>query len=107
LSQACNHIAALLFFIQHHANDEDESTSKERSDMQLVKPCHSDNTDMPLQRIIRSSFDPRAAEHRESNDRERINILIDRVKGTMPSTGLQHFWCDGPNTMIMSLFGVV
>jgi len=109
----------LLFFIQHHANDEDlpteisktsrpmawnqppkKTVAPERSsDMRFVKPCHSDNTDMPLQRIIRSNFDPWAAEHWGSNDRERINILIDRVKETMPSTGLQHFWCDGPNTL--------
>ena len=64
--QACNHIAALLFFIEHHVNDEIlpteiSKTSKPMiwnqpskktvasecsSSMRFVKPCHGD---LPMQ----------------------------------------------------------
>ena len=118
LGQACNHIAALLFFIERHANNDEDlptetsKTSKpmawnqppkktvapERSsEMRFVKPCHSDSPDLPVQRISRSTFDPCAVEHRGSIDKEQVSTLIARVRETMPCTGLQHFWCDGPN----------
>jgi len=115
LGQACNHIAALLFFIEHHVDDEDlpteiSKTSKPMawnqppkktvapecsSNMQFVKPSHGD---LPVQRISRSTFDPRALEHQEDVDKERVDHLIARVRESMPCSGLQHFWCDGPNT---------
>ena len=117
LGQACNHIAALLFFIEYHANDEDlpteiSKTSKPMawnqppkkfvaaecsSNMRFVKPSHGDNPDLPIQRISRSTFDPRPIEHQGEVDRDRVNNLISRVRKSMPSTGLQHFWCEGPN----------
>ena len=63
--------------------------------MRFVKPCHGD---LPVQRINRSTFDPRAVEHQGNVDEERVAQLITRVKESMPYSGLQHFWCDGPNT---------
>ena len=62
LGQACNHVAALLFYIEHHANDSElpsevSKTSKPMiwhqppkktippacaRDMRFVKPCHGD-----------------------------------------------------------------
>ena len=53
-----------------------------------------------MQRINRSTFDPRAVEHQGDVDKERVDCLIARVRESMPCTGLQHFWCDGPNTEI-------
>ena len=82
LGQACNHIAALLFFIDNYGiiNAENlptdlSKTSKPMawnqppkktvtpecsSNMQFIKLSHGD---LPLQRISRSTFDPRCVEH--------------------------------------------
>ena len=115
LGQACNHIAALLFFIEHHVKDKSlltdiSKTSKPMvwnqppkktvapecsSDMWFVKPSHGD---LPVQRINRSTIDPRAVEHQGDVDKERVVQLITCVRESMPCSGLQHFWCDGPNT---------
>ena len=118
LGQACNHIAALLFFIENHAKDEIlpteiSKTSKPMiwnqppkktvapecsSNMWFVKPSHGD---LPVQRISRSTFDPRAMKHQGDVDKERES---------MPCSGLQHFWCDGPNkrlTLVMSHCGAM
>jgi len=37
-------------------------------------------------------------EHQEDVDKEKVDHLITRVRESMPCSGLQHFWCDGPNT---------
>ena len=115
LGQACNHIAALLFFIEHHVDDEYlpteiSKTSKPMawnqppkktvapkcsSNMWFVKPSHGD---FPVQRISRSTFDPHAVEHQGNVDKERVDRLFRHVRESMPCTGLLHFWCDGPNT---------
>ena len=55
------------------------------------------NGDLPVQRI-RSTFDPHAVEQQGDVDKERVDHLIAHVRESMPCTGLQHFWCDGPNT---------
>ena len=125
--QACNHIAALLFFIEYHVDDEDlpteiPKTSKPMawnqppkktvapecsSSMRFVKPSH-DN--LSVQQISRSTFDPRAVEHQGDVDKERVCHLIACVRDSMPCLGLQHFWCDGPNTetnLAMSHCGVM
>ena len=47
---------------------------------------------------IRSTFDLRAVEHQGDADKERVDRLIVRVRESMPCTGLQHFWRNGPNT---------
>ena len=115
LGQACNHIAALLFFIDYYANISAEYlptdlskmskpmawnqppkktvTPECSSNMQFVKPSHGD---LSLQIISRSTFDPRCMEHRDVNQ-EKLDCLILCVRQFMPHSGLQHFWCDGPN----------
>ena len=65
--------------------------------MRFVKPSHGD---LPVQRISRSTFDPRAVEHQGDVDKGRICHLIACVRDSMPCSGLHHFWCDGPNTEI-------
>ena len=115
LGQACNHIVALLFFIEYHVDNEDlpteiSKTSKPMawnqppkktvapecsSSMRFVKPSHGD---LPVQRISRSTFDPCAVEHQGDVDKERVCYLIACVRDSMPCSGLQHFWCDGLNT---------
>ena len=100
------------FFIEHHVDDdvlptEISKTSKPMtwkqppkktvtteysSSMWFIKPSYGD---LPVQRI--SSFDPRAVEHQGDVDKERVDHLIACVRKSMPCTGLQHFWCDGPN----------
>ena len=85
LGQACSHIAALLFFIESHADDEklpsevsktskpmmwNQPPKKEISqaraqDMIFVKPTHSDiKPDDTIQCIKRSEFDSRHPVHR-------------------------------------------
>ena len=65
------------------------------SNMWFVKPTHGD---FLVQRISRKTFYPRAVEHQGNVDKERVDHLIRHVRKSMPCTGLQHFWCDGPNT---------
>ena len=65
------------------------------NNMWFVKPSHGD---LLVQQISRSTFDPRAVEHQGDVDKERVAKLITRVRVSMPCSGLQHFWCDGPNT---------
>ena len=87
LGQACNHIAALLFYIEHHANDpelpaEISKTSKPMawhqppkktvpsacaSNIKFVKPCHGDDLQPSSQLLHRCSFDPRHPQHRKIN----------------------------------------
>ena len=103
------------FLIEHHVDDEHlpteiSKTSKPMawnqppkktvapecsSNMWFVKPNHGD---FLVQRISRSTFDPRAVEHQGNIDKERVDHLSRHVRESMPCTGLQHFWCDGPNT---------
>jgi len=105
LGQTCNHIAALLFFIEHHVDDEDlpteiSKTSKPMawnqlpkktvapecsSNMQFVKLSHGD---LPVQQISRSTFDPHALEYQEDVDKERVDHLITHVRESMPCSGL-------------------
>ena len=53
------------------------------SNMWFIKPSHGD---FPVQRISRSTFDPRAVEHQGSVDKERVDRLIRHVKESMPCT---------------------
>ena len=115
LGQACNHIAALLFFIEHHSNAEDLPTEVSKttkpmawnqppkksvtpecsSNMRFVKPSYGY---LPLQRISRSTFDSRAVEHQGDVEKERVDHFIPCIRESMPCSGLQHIWCDGPNS---------
>ena len=89
LGQACNHVAALLFFIEHHVSTRQDvlptevsKTSKPMAwnqppkkevdparakDINFVKPSHSDTKQEDADRISlykRHEFDPRQPEHR-------------------------------------------
>ena len=119
LGQACNHIAALLFFIDYHANDEElpselSKTSQPMAwhqppkkivspecarNMKFVKPSHGDTPRSDAQeitRIKRSLFDPRLPEHRGKIDPDNLQLLLTDLQKSVPSTGLQQFWCDSP-----------
>ena len=115
LGQACNHIAALLFYIEHHANDpelptEISKTSKPMAwhqppkktippacanNIKFVKPCHGDDLQPSTQLLQRCSFDPRYPQHRKINH-SSVNLLLAQVQKTMPNTGLQQFWQSKP-----------
>ena len=111
LGQACNHIAALLFYIEHHAHDAELPTEKSKtskamtwnqppkksitpacaSSMTFIKPSHGDDPELKKQIIKRSTFDPRQPQHRTSNT-DAINKLLTSVEKCFPRTGLQQFW---------------
>ena len=122
LGQACNHVAALLFFIEHHAGKEElpsdlSKTSKPMTwnqppkkeinparaeDMVFVKPTHSDvNRIDNAHSIQRSQFDPRHPADR-TLQKNAMNKLLNRVQLSMPGTGLQQFWqtrsCEVPSS---------
>ena len=119
-----------VVFVEHHANDEDLPTEISKmskpmawnqppkkfivaecsSNMRFVKPSHGDNPELPVQRISRSTFDPRPIEHQGEVDRDRVNNLISRVRKSMPSTGLQHFGVKvqtSKPTPMTSCFGIM
>ena len=98
LGQACNHIAALLFFIEHHANNlelpsEVSKTSKAMawhqppkkvtspdctSNMKFVKPRHGDN---PAGISIKiSSFDPCLLEHQKEINKDHLRTLLSQIQ---------------------------
>ena len=118
LGEACNHIAALLFFIENRVNDEElpselSKTSKPMTwhqppkksitpecarNMKFVKPSHSDNPDsQEVSKIKRSSFNPRLPEHRVEINLDHLHALLTDVQKSVPNTGLQQFWCDLAN----------
>ena len=79
LGQACNHIAALLYYIHYHAScqlkclglhaNEEASGSEENLSpvlargMKFVKPCYGDGIQSRSQCMQRSSFDPHRPYH--------------------------------------------
>ena len=111
LGQACNHIAALLFYIDYHSNDADLPTDKSKTSiamtwnqppkkvvtparatsMTFVKPSHGDDPEHKSQRIKLSTFDPRQHQHRIL-DTNAVDKLLYSVQDSVPSTGLQQFW---------------
>ena len=112
LGQACNHIAALLFYIEYHAHDHQLPTEKSRTslpmrwnqppkktvapdranNMKFVKPSHGDYPETESSnQLSRSTFDPRCAEHQVLN-KQSLNKLLSQVQKSVPSTGLQQFW---------------
>ena len=118
LGEACNHIAALLFFIENHINDEElpselSKTSKPMAwhqppkkevsaecarNLKFVKPSHDDNPDLQkVSEIKRSSFDPRLPEHRAEINPDHLHALLTDVQKFVPHTGIWQFWCDSPN----------
>lgn len=118
MGEACNHIAALLFFVEYHVNDEElpselSKTSKPMAwhqppkksitpecarNMKFVKPSHGDNPDsQEVSEIKRSSFDPRLPEHCGEINQDHLYALLTDVQKSVPNTGLQQFWCDSAN----------
>ena len=115
LGQACNHIAALLFYIHYHASEQKlpEEVSKTSmpmkwhqppkktvspalaSGMKFVKPCYGDNIQSCSQSVQRSSFDPRRSYHRQLEPTS-VDKLLTHIERTVPNTGLQQFWRDNP-----------
>ena len=114
LGQACNHVAALLFFIEHHASTKQDvlatvvsRTSKPMAwnrppkkevnparakDIKFVKPSHGDlqATD-DARPYKRHDFDPRQPKHRVL-DINSVTSLLEDIKESMPNTGLKQFW---------------
>ena len=124
LGQACNHIAALLFYVEYHAKDDELPTDKSitskpmvwnqppkksvnpasASTMTFVKPSHGDNprSEEIHQTVRRSTFDPRLPQHRALN-MDSVHKLIGDVKASIPCTGLQQFWLDKPSNESLNL----
>jgi len=106
LGQACNHIAALLFFIDYHANDIKLPVELSKtpipmkwnqppkkavnpacaSDMNFVKPSHGDLPEQSKSTGC-STFDPRRTEDRELQ-KEMLQQLMALLEKTVPNTGL-------------------
>ena len=103
LGQACNHIAALLFFIEHHAGDErlptelsktsrpmswnqppkKEVTPFHAQDMTFVKPDHSNLKDTEKIKLFRR----RHPMHR-TLQKDTVTKLISNVKDSLPNTAI-------------------
>ena len=118
LGQACNHVAALLFFVEHHAQNNELPTEVSKTsqpmkwnqppkklvpptcanDMVFVKPSHGRMEENV--HILHSSFDPRCSCHRQLNEKA-AEKLLSRIERTAPSTGLRQFWKCGTTTLDM------
>jgi len=113
LGQACNHVAALLFYIEYHARRDELPTEISRtsipmkwnqppkktvkaecaSSMNFVKPTHGDDPEAPSSKQIkRSTFDPRQSEHRLL-DKQAVENLLGHVLESIPNNSLaiKHF----------------
>ena len=109
LGQVCNHVAALLFYIEYHAEDAELPTDKSitskpmvwnqppkksvnpacASTMTFVKPSHGDNPNSEApQTVTCCTYDPHPPQHRTLN-MDSVNKLIADVKSSTPLTGLQ------------------
>ena len=116
MGQACNHVAALLFFIEYHAQDDELPIDQSKTslpmrwnqppkkavipacanDMTFVKPCYGDTPEAEAsQSLCRSDFDPCRIEDRVLQ-KESLNKLLTCLKETLPNTGLQQFWEPSP-----------
>ena len=112
LGQACNHVAALLFYIEYHAHVDELATEKSRTslpmrwnqppkktvapdcanNMNFVKQSHGDDPEAESSdHLSGSKFDPRCAKHQVLN-KQSLNKLLSEVQKSVPNTGLQQFW---------------
>ena len=112
LGQACNHVAAILFYIEYHAHDDELPTDKSRTsvairwnqppkktvaadranNMNFVKPSHGDDPEAEsCSHLNQSKFDPHCAEHQVWNN-QSLNKLLSQVQKSVPNAGLQQFW---------------
>ena len=109
LGQACNHVAALLVFIEYHAHDDDLPAEKSRTslpvrwnqppkklvasdcanNMNSVKPSHGGDPEAESSNhLSQSTFDPHCAEHQVLN-KQLLNKLLTQVQKSVPNTELQ------------------
>ena len=109
LGQACNHVAALLFFIEGHTHDNELPTEKSRTslpmrwnqppkktkfanNMNFVKPSQGDDPEVHSSKQIKwSSFNPHQPEH-QVLDEHSMEYLLSHALESVPNTGLQQFW---------------
>ena len=113
LGQACNHIAALLFFIDTMFGDDKlpsevsktsqpvkwnqlpkrEIAPAQTQDIVFIKPSYTDSKKPidEVQCISRSQFDPRHPLHRTIQE-DKLETLLSNLQKTLPGTGLQQFW---------------
>ena len=112
MGQACNHVAALLFFIEHHAGDDRLPTEKSKTskpmtwnqlpkkevtpsraeDIIFVKPSHSDLKETSEIKLIkRHQFDPRQPNQR-TLQMSGVTKLLCAIRKSVPNSGLQQFW---------------
>jgi len=97
LGPACNHVAALLFYIEYYSHGYELPTEISRTSlpmkwnqppkktvkaesanyMNFVKPTHGDDPEMPSSKEIkRSTFDPRQSEHQKLDKRSVDNFFV-------------------------------
>jgi len=122
LGQACNHIAALLFYIEHHCSSKEDTLPTELtktsmpmkwnqaprkivqptfvSNIQFSKPSHGSKSaaacDAPAStRLSRSKLDPRHEDDRVLVDASRERLL-QAVCTSMPDSGMKQFWNPSP-----------
>ena len=111
LGQACSHIAALLFFIEHHAHDDGLPVKKSKTslpmkwnqpskkavapacanEMMFVKPSYGDVPRAHSAQAHRNTFEPCHSEHCTLH-KESLDRLLVRIEKSVPTTGLQQFW---------------
>lgn len=117
LGQACNHVAALLFYLERHCgpNFDNLPTDLSRTsmpmtwhqvprksvtptavrDLTFVKHSHGADKEAPAASLSsslkRSSFDPRRLQDRTVDEDSRVKLMAD-VLSSLPSSGMQQFW---------------
>lgn len=90
LGQACNHIAALLFYIEHHAHDAKLPTEKSKTSKAMTWNQPPKKSIMPACTSSMTFIKPCQPQHRTSNT-DAINKLLTSVEKCFPRTGLQQF----------------
>ena len=113
LGQACNHVAALLFYLEHHCRTGVNSLPTDLSrtsmpmhwhqaprkvvnpaairDISFVKPSHGSHTLPTAVNTGTIPFDPRHPDDR-TLDEVAKSTLLDNLKEGQPSCGLLQFW---------------
>ncbi|XP_065186795.1 uncharacterized protein LOC135817518 [Sycon ciliatum] len=116
LGEACNHVAALLFFIESAAKRnlvelpvELSKTSQPMrwnqppkkhvdpqplANMEFVKACHGMTDDEVERKQLRAEFDPRAPSHRQVTSADALTLqeALAAGKASAKNCGFFHFW---------------
>ena len=116
LGQACNHVAALLFYLEHHSGKAElpvelSKTSKpmewnrpskkvvqpaRANDIAFHKPAHGEAASADDVVVNpRSGFHPRAPEDRVLHE-DALHELLESVQECFPESGLSQFGRDNP-----------